>query len=145
MNLALIGIAVILMHWPHVKLPMSFMEGFPVVGWVPASGVYAATDKTFVPITVQELEESSPSLIARIMSSTPKEEAAGYIREACEKDRLAGFASGYFTKEELDEKFGVGKWVPLPTFDHEQSTGKHRRIDNGLLSMHNAATAFGMT
>ena len=32
--------------------------------------------------------------------------------------------------------------MPLPTFDHVQDSGKHRRIDNGKKSFHNAATAY---
>ena len=73
---------------------------------------------------------------------SPKQEAAEHIRRACEKDRDAGFAGGIVSKEFLDAKYGVGNWLPLPTFDHVQQNGKHRRIDNGLSSGHNEATAF---
>ena len=32
--------------------------------------------------------------------------------------------------------------MALPTFDHIQDSGKHRRIDNGRKSRHNQATAY---
>jgi len=52
------------------------------------------------------------------------------------------FGSKQYLKSELDQKWGAGRWIPLPTFDHVQASGKHRRIDNGLASGHNEATAY---
>jgi hypothetical protein len=142
LHFALIGVAVILMGWPHAALVRSFLEGFSVVGNIQASGIYRPTDKKFSPLSETELKDSSKDLLGLICCRVPKTEDAQHIREACEKDRLAGFASGYFSRAQLDEYWGEGQWVPLPTFDHEQSSGKHRRIDNGLMSRHNEASGF---
>ena len=89
-----------------------------------------------------EFLESAPKTIADLEKIIPSEEDAHYIRAACEKDRLAGNAGGYLSREQVDELFDANNWVPLPTFDHIQDSGKHRRIDNGRKSKHNSATAY---
>ena len=116
-----------------------------MIGKIDPTGIYRPSGKGELGMSVHELLGSSPALINSIVRSRPKEEDARAIRESCEKDRAAGFASDYFSKEELDQRFGLGGWVPLPTFNHVQSTGKSRRIDNGLRSKHNLATSFAET
>ena len=39
----------------------------------------------------------------------------------------------------MDQRWGLGQWAMVPRFDHVQPSGKHRPIDDGLRSGHNAA------
>ena len=77
-----------------------------------------------------------------IEARKPKAESIDHIMAACLKDLQKGFASELRSRSELDLKYGVGGWIPMPTFDHVQSSGKLRRIDNGLASGHNEATNY---
>ena len=51
-----------------------------------------------------------------------------------------GFCSPFFTKKELDDRFGVGAWRPMERFLVVQSDGKKRVIDNARKSGHNTVT-----
>jgi len=141
-NIGLIAIAVILMSWPHWRLPSHFVSGFKVVGLLESTGVYQSVPFHKPSITRDELLDTSEALISSIETRPPKLEAVEHIMAACLKDYTLGFGSKQYLKTELDEKWGIGKWIPLPTFDHVQASGKHRRIDNGLASGHNEATAY---
>jgi len=141
-NIGMLAIAIILMSWPHWRLPSHFIHGFKVIGLLEPTGVYQAAQVQKPTLTRGELLETSEALIASIETRYPKLEAAEHIMSACVKDFNNGFGSRQYMKSELDEKWGVGKWIPLPTFDHVQSSGKHRRIDNGLASGHNEATEY---
>jgi len=144
-SVGMLAIAVILMSWPHWRLPSHFVHGFKVIGLLESTGVYQAVPLQKPALTREELLETSEALIASIETRYPKLEEAEHIMSACIKDFDNGFVSRQYTKSELDEEWGVGKWIPLPTYDHVQANGKHRRIDNGLPSGHNEATAYSET
>ena len=63
---------------------------------------------------------------------------------ATEEEQKLGLCSPPMTREDVDRKFGVGQWRPLPRhplFQH----GKCRPIDDGKASGENQATALAET
>ena len=60
------------------------------------------------------------------------------------KDEARGFGSGLMTREEMDERFGVGQWRPIPRFVLRQSD-KLRMIDDGRRGGQNAAASLSET
>ena len=57
----------------------------------------------------------------------------------------SGASAAVKTKAEMDEKWGVGEWLPLPRFEIVQASGKKRPIDDGARLGHNAASGFEET
>jgi hypothetical protein len=99
-HLALIVATLILLGWPHVNLIKGFFVGFPVIGVLPKTGVYKEVDFVEEYISEKELLAGADEVIRSIESHRPKQEEAQVIRDACEKDRKASFASDYYTKED---------------------------------------------
>jgi hypothetical protein len=59
-----------------------------------------------------------------------------------QKDLKRGGASGPFSREQLDSRFGRNAWRPLKRFAiHQQHNDKWRAIDDGLWSGHNECTS----
>ncbi|CAE8721778.1 unnamed protein product, partial [Polarella glacialis] len=53
------------------------------------------------------------------------------IKQSVLKEVAEGGAKGVYTENDFNEMFGVGGWLPLERFMHQQSCGKMRPIDNG--------------
>ena len=59
------------------------------------------------------------------------------MRTECLRDLERGTAGPLLTKEQMDERWGVGRWLPLPRFQIVQALGKKRPIDDGARNSHN--------
>ena len=105
-SVAFLAMAAILMLWPHTSLPRNFVSGVKVIGAVEETGVYRPTELWTPQISEEQLLAGASDAIDEIERSRPKQEDAEFIRAACEKDRLAGNAGGYFTRQDFG---GQGK------------------------------------
>ena len=93
----------------------------------------------------EELLRDAQEVIRKLEQQTVRPGGHDFLLQACAKDEQMGFGSRMYTKLELDKKFGVGRWLPLPRFEIIQPNGKHRPIDDGSRNHHNAATGYSET
>ena len=129
----------ILLRWPDLSLGSSLVEGFPIVGVLANSGVFRHVTPSTAPELQDWLGPAAEEAINRIVHSGPPrfhEDILAVTQDEQEK----GFCSPFFTKKELDDRFGVGAWRPMERFLVVQSDGKKRVIDNARKSGHNTVT-----
>ena len=60
-------------------------------------------------------------------------EHADFLFQSVVKEEQSGWCSQFMSEEEVDQLFPRG-WAPIPSFCHEQASGKLRRIDNANAS-----------
>lgn len=132
------------------------VHGFPCVGDVPDSGVFRANEKA-ASVDIHSLHH--PAHNEAVASRLRREHGAArrpgggkklyqleVLTRKTRKEVDAGHAFGPFTAEELDSKFGVGRWRCMQRFGVEQGfeadgvTVRIRPCDNGRASQHNAGT-----
>eukprot|EP00434_Breviolum_minutum_P039847 symbB.v1.2.035390.t1/scaffold4753.1/size44016/3 len=129
----------ILLRWPDLSLGSSLVEGFPIVGVLANSGVFRHVTPSTAPELQDWLGPAAEEAINRIVHSGPPrfhEDILAVTQDEQEKR----FCSPFFTKKELDDRFGVGAWRPMERFLVVQSDGKKRVIDNARKSGHNTVT-----
>ena len=76
---------------------------------------------------------------SRSLSGRACEKDVSAVFAACEKEIGLGHMQGYFSKREMDERFGVGGWRAIRRFGVWQN-GKCRACDNCAESLHNVGT-----
>ena len=81
-------------------LPLSFVTGVRVIGVVEPTGLYKSTASWVPKMSEEEFVATATETVRQLESLVPKREDAEFIRAACEKDRLAGVASGYYSKQD---------------------------------------------
>ena len=140
-NVALIAVLVYVLRWPDTTLPRRFIEGFQVLGAMEVTGVFKPSD--FGPIVEKNQLFSDHPTNLRRWNNGRRDENAAFLMQCCHDDHSKGFASGLLSHEQLNERFGAGRWCSNPRFSIVQGTGKIRPIDNGKASGASAATSYG--
>ena len=126
--------------WPDVELVNLASHGGRVVGHVPKTFIYR--DANVVPEnSPEELLASSIAWVDAIENGPPPTaEVSRVVWEKSEQERLEkGFLRGWFTRDQMNERHGVGGWRPLVRFAIQQGE-KWRVIDNGRSSLHNSTS-----
>ena len=54
-----------------------------------------------------------------------------FLAEACQKDIQKAIASNLFTKDELDQNYGKGRWLAMERYEISQGTSDSRAIGGG--------------
>ena len=129
-HLGLVCILSVLMHWPDLLLPLRLVLGFVTTGTLEETYIFERQPAGEPELTRQRLVHDSESLLEHI-STAPVDEEAEFLWQSCLDEQAKGFAGPISTKEEMNIRFGRGKWSPIPTFVIKQANGKKRRIDNG--------------
>ena len=116
------------------------MEGFRVTGVVPASNLFPRIKRdqglTEGGLLGKEADTRN-TLLSQDGSSDPY---ADVIFEHTEKERLKEYVIGYFSKRDLDSKFGRGGWRAIRRRClRNEGQQKFRMIDNARTSRHNEA------
>jgi hypothetical protein len=131
------AVCIVCMRWPDKNLPRRFIEGFPAVGTVEQTGVFA---------TIDNFEEADMDNISKhresVLSALPRKVMlhADKVKEAAEEDNKKKFGSRLMALDEVHDTFG-NDWLPCPTFCVFQN-GKHRLIDNGLAGHQNEHSSY---
>ena len=118
-----------------------FVFGFPIVGDVPASGVFRVLPESQSDPEDPEqwlLREGSEAAHSLLQRGPPKDHDV--ILQVTEEEISKGFCSQLLSKSEVDQKFGEGRWRPLERFVITQPDGKQRVIDNARKTGHNEHT-----
>ena len=136
-----------IMRWPDRAQPDEYINGFSMIGDLPMTGVFRPIAKK------DDAKHSGPGetegelwgqnaveWVESILASQPKWADVDEIHKATEKEQGQGYCSRFYTKEELDKKFGVGQWRCQKRFMIAQASGKKRCIDDALRAGMNEAT-----
>ena len=102
--------------WPDCGLADTICEGADIVEELPDFHVFrpGSVEPTF---TVEELNEDNDAWVESLLSQPPpKAEDADVVWQKSEKERKRGVVQGWHSKEQLDAKYGKGKWRPLLRF-----------------------------
>ena len=127
------------------SLASDVVLGVRPVGDIPSSGMFAQQeeDTEFVSLDVRKHDEWNTFLDsdirARSLSGRACDKDMSAVFAACEKEIEAGHMQGYFSKQEMDARFGVGGWRAIRRFGVWQN-GKCRACDNCAESLHNVGT-----
>ena len=150
------------MEWPDTCLVEDLCCGAPTSGDIPDSGVLRAKHRpaaarlprcghdAYTRRLMAQAEPWSPETIEaavplweRTMKEVMPGDIPGVPREYQGTSPLP-WTTGPFSKQALDERFGVGCYVPLRRFGVHQG-GALRPCDNGASSGHNDGSAFEET
>ena len=127
-----------IVNWPDRTLPELIQQGAHISGRLPHSGIYR---KGLVTPTVprDELFETSVEWIDYVCSRPPplkEQRDAIWLKSAAEIE--SGVLRGWWTRKQMDSRWGRRKWRPLIRFATWQAgAGKWRLIDNGRSASHN--------
>ena len=75
----------------------------------------------------------------------PALEHADDISKRTQEDIQKRFATGFLSREEVDQMHGVGGWRPMIRFVHTQVNGKQRAIEDAKKGRHNLCTTMRET
>jgi hypothetical protein len=126
-------------QWPDCHILELAGHGGRLVGFLPKTFVFREGDVS-PELSPEELLASSAAWVDEIESRPPPSpDVADAVWAKSEQERTEkGFLRGWFSRAEMDLKFGRGAWRPLVRFAVLQS-GKWRVIDNGRSSLHNVS------
>ena len=128
--------------WPDARLATTMCSGAEIIGWIPEAGIYREATVEAA-LSEDELQESNESWIrSLLLSRPPSPDVAKVIFDKSEKERQLEILEGWYTKDEMDEKFGVGQWRPMMRFaTWQENQQTYRVIDDAKKGGHNAATS----
>ena len=125
--------------WPDSHVLELAGHGGCIVGVIPKSFIYRSAAVS-PELSEEELLASSIEWVDSIEARPPpRDEIVQAVWAKSEQERLERkFLRGWFTRAEMDAKFGRGRWRPLVRFAVSQGD-KWRVIDNGRSSQHNSS------
>ena len=129
----------ILLRWPDTAIGMRFVQGFKLLGKIEAPGLFRELDcPTGLGGTLESAFGSrARAVIDRLEATVRPDENTQVIAEFTLDEVSKGWASGPYTRKQLDSMFGVSRWLPMKRFAHTQASGKVRPVDEGRSSGHN--------
>ena len=140
---AMIALVTVLIRWPDRRLALEYVTGHSIVGHIEPSGVFRARSGREISeddLAQGFLGESATTFIDQMMSRQPRRDSADI-----ERLMLAETAKGYqgkpVAKAEMDRRYEVGGWRPMPLFINEEAGGKQRLIANAKGGGHNEWTS----
>ena len=128
------------MRWPDVALPWLPTIGADIVGRVPTFGVFRSAKAADTDGLTDLMARASSTVDDIVKRARPTMEQVEAVFEKTEAERKLGLLNGYFSREELDCRYGPNDWIALPRFATWQAAkGAWRVIDNGK-PVHNQMT-----
>ena len=145
MNPAFVASMVSILRWPDRSLPMALVVGFEIVGDLAPSSILREIPCTNVDTVGQQFfGPESERIVEALCKDRRPLPRANDIHEATLEEQRLGLCGPFVGVQELNAKFGLGQWRPLPRHIIDQSDGcgglKRRPIDNGRSLGHNEAT-----
>eukprot|EP00747_Dinoflagellata_sp_TGD_P221640 gnl/TRDRNA2_/TRDRNA2_93435_c0_seq1.p1 gnl/TRDRNA2_/TRDRNA2_93435_c0~~gnl/TRDRNA2_/TRDRNA2_93435_c0_seq1.p1 ORF type:complete len:334 (+),score=23.53 gnl/TRDRNA2_/TRDRNA2_93435_c0_seq1:70-1002(+) len=140
-NVGLAAFAIALLGWPDTTLPVRAVNGHFTLGEISESGIWRSRWRP-ASITKSQLAQSNASYNLKLSLEHRDVKGAAQIWDQTVEEVNRGIASGPWTKEELDKRFGSEGWRGIrrtPRLQHHN--GKWRGIDDGCDSEHNDATS----
>ena len=140
---AFIALVAILLRWPDRSLALEYVKGHKIVGHIESSGIFR--DQDIPEISKEELSkgflgQEAVAFIDAMMSRQPRKDSAD-IERLMEEETRKGYQGSPVSKAEMDRRYGVGGWRPMPLFINEEAGGKQRLIANAKGGGHNAWTS----
>ncbi len=143
-HLGLLAIAAVIMHWADYRIPPRYITGFFSLGELEFTGVLREVEvQPF--LSKVELLAGAEEAIRKLERQYVDPESHQFLFETCIKEQEKNFAGPLYTREEMDAKWGVGQWIPLPRFAHIQPNGKKRPIEDAARFGHNEAASYTET
>ena len=142
-NPALIAVIILALRWPDRRLPLEYVVGHRLIGHIESSNLLRPIEQQKVePDDLAEgfFGPSAERYLAGLLARKPGKDAADVERLLSEEYKK-GYQSSPKSAIEMNLKYGVGGWRPMPLFIHEEAGGKQRLIANGKGGGHNAATS----
>ena len=105
-----------LMRWPDLLLGCWFVEGFALLGHVEEPALFRELDDPCPPPSSLGLAsvqgDRARAVVDQLCSTLKPHEHSQFLSEFTRDKILQGIASGPFTREQLDVRFGVGNGLP---------------------------------
>ena len=142
-NPALIALFTVLIRWPDSQLALEYIRGHQIVVHIEPSGVFRARgggEISEAQLQKGFLGDEAVTFIDKMMSRPPRKDSED-IEKLMEAETKKGYQSKPVKKAEMDKKYGIGNWRPMPLFINEESGGKQRLIANAKGGGHNAWTS----
>ena len=126
------------MKWPDRTLPAMVAAGASPIGRQEVTGVFRSR-QTVASIQSEEFTSVGGIFMKELMAKKPpSEEQQKVVYQLSEEERGLGLLEGWYTAEEVDAKFGKGRWRAMPRYAVWQAgSGKWRLIDNGRAGQQN--------
>ena len=128
-DVAFLACMTALLRWPDREQAISFIEGFPIVGEIPRTGIF----REILPKEIADVQEWLGIDAARRVDDITSQKPPRHVSEiwaVTSQEIDKGFCSPPLTRAEVDKRFGHGGWRPLERFLIVQPDGKQRVIDN---------------
>ena len=124
--------------WPDVELATMLQKGATVTGSIPEAGIYRKADVRAA-MSLDEFHASNEEWIDQVCKARPpKPDQIEVIMRKSNEEIEAGLLRGYWTRAEMDHRWGQGQWRCLVRFALWQAgSAKYRIIDNGRTASHN--------
>ena len=127
-DIGLIGILIVLLHWPDSTYAGQLIAGFPAVGYAEWCGVYP--QKPARRITLDEVLEKGTELLGPYSQKMGPGANDEYIAEASLKDYERGWSSPPLTWDALRKQTRGRPINLIRRFAIDQPSGKKRIIDD---------------
>ena len=127
-DIAGIAFLTAVLRWPDRTQAEGYLYGFKVFGEIENSRIFRAVQ----PPSLHGSFFGQPAVDAVFdaVNAPPPKEAAEIWKQTQEEVEK-GFTEPLVTAEDLNRRFGFGKWRPIHRFIVRQSDGKARLIDDG--------------
>ena len=123
-------------RWPDISVAAMMTTGACPLGRQESTGVFRQK-LTEAPLSEAMFQAGCQSYMSNLMKRPPpRGDQAKIIFDLSTLEQEAGLLSSWVTKEQLDVKYGAGKWRALPRYAIHQGE-KYRLIDNGRAGEHN--------
>ena len=122
---------------------MEYIFGHKLVGHLEAPNLCRPISQQCISEEILATEffgEGATKILTGLLSRKPPKDAEN-IEKLVDEEFNKGYQSRPFTASQMNAKYGVGRWRPMPLFIHEEASGKQRLIANGKGGGHNAATS----
>ena len=140
-NVGLAAFAIALLGWPDLLFPERVVSGHLTFRDIPAYGIWRSRSRPAM-LTPEQLAQSNAQHNLKLNLEKRNGDGAATIWDQTMDEVHRGIASGPWSKEDLDKRFGVNGWRGIrrtPRFQHHNQ--KWRGIDDGSDSQTNDATA----
>ena len=140
---AFLALLTVLLRWPDRTLAAEYVGGHKVVGHIETSGIFRPLPVN--EITQEELErgfmgQEAERFIDMIVTRPPGK-SAEIIEALMEQETAKGYQGRPLSRDQMNAKYGVGGWRPMPLFINEEEGGKQRLIANAKGGGHNKWTS----
>ena len=132
----------VILRWPDRTLAREFIYGFKVVDSTASSGVFREIQSERpdgFDINKDFFGKPAEIFVLNLIGDEPPAESEE-IEELIEKDLAKGRLHSPGSAKDMNDRFGPGKWRPMPSFRVIQGSGKRRLISDAKRGGHNSAT-----